>query len=81
MRLPAMDICLGLAAAALTGCGGGERERLAAAFGGDIPRCADFAFQEDAQAAFDAGLTFLDGDDDRIACEGRPRRDSPAGSR
>ncbi len=60
----------------LVGCGGGERERLAAAFGGSIPTCASFAFQEDAQAAYERGLSYLDGDADGVACQGRPRRGS-----
>ncbi len=43
--------------------------------------CGDYAFQEDAQAAFDSdpiGLRGLDRDRDGIPCEGNPRRGTTA---
>lgn len=36
--------------------------------------CADFRYQQDAQAAYFAGARQLDGDNDGIACESLPRR-------
>ncbi len=50
------------------------------AFAGHL-ECGDFAFQEDAQAAFDSdpiGLRGLDRDRDGIPCEGNPRRGTTA---
>lgn len=59
---------LGLAAAVLVvGCGGG-------ASSGSDAVCADFRYQEDAQAAYASGARQLDGDNDGIACESLPRR-------
>lgn len=49
----------------ISGCGGGND-------GGSV--CADFKYQEDAQAAFRNGAKQLDGDNDGIACENLPRR-------
>ena len=36
--------------------------------------CADFQFQQDAQAVFLAGARQLDGDNDGVACESLPSR-------
>lgn len=59
---------LGFAAAALVaGCGGGGS-------GGSDAVCADFRYQEDAQAAYSSGARQLDGDSDGIACESLPHR-------
>jgi hypothetical protein len=61
---------LGLAAAVLVaGCGGGGP-------GGSDAVCADFRYQEDAQAAYASGADQLDGDNDGIACESLPHRPS-----
>lgn len=52
----------------LFGCGGGDDS------GGSELTCADFQFQQDAQAAYNNGARQLDGDNDGIACENLPRR-------
>lgn len=47
----------------------------------DIYNCADFEYQEDAQAIFDqdpSDPNRLDGDNDSIACEGLPNRPMPS---
>lgn len=38
--------------------------------------CADFAYQDEAQAAYLAGAYRLDGDNDGVACEHLPKRPS-----
>jgi hypothetical protein len=66
-----LQICgrLGFAAAVLvSACGGGS--------GGRDAVCADFRYQEDAQAAYAGGARQLDGDNDGIACESLPHRPS-----
>lgn len=55
-------------AMALTSCGG------AGGSSGSDAVCADFRYQEDAQAAFRSGATQLDRDKDGIACEDLPKR-------
>jgi Excalibur calcium-binding domain len=50
----------------LSGCGGGGADKDAV--------CADFQYQEDAQAAYNGGATQLDGDKDGIACEALAHR-------
>lgn len=58
------------AALILAACGGA---------GGDKDSvCADFQYQEDAQAAYRAGAKQLDRDNDGIACEALPHRPPPA---
>lgn len=50
----------------ISGCGGGG--------GGGRAVCADFKYQEEAQAAFKNGESQLDADNDGIACEHLPHR-------
>ncbi len=57
-------ILLLLTAMSLSACGGGS----------DSAVCADFRFQQDAQAAFRGGAGQLDADKDGIACENLPSR-------
>ena len=64
-------LAVACAAMALAGCGGAGDSSSDAV-------CADFQYQEDAQAGFNAGAKQLDGDNDGIACESLPHR--PAGS-
>lgn len=57
----------------MTACGGGGS-------GGSDAVCADFKYQEDAQAAYAAGATQLDRDNDGVACESLPHRPTGGGS-
>jgi hypothetical protein len=57
---------------AACGGGGGDSVSLKSAV------CANYQYQQDAQAAYRAGATQLDGDNDGIACEALPSR--PAGA-
>jgi hypothetical protein len=70
-RLRQLGVLSAVLAGLISGCGGG---------GGaleDSAQCANFTYQEDAQAAFRAGATQLDADNDGIACESLPSRPAP----
>lgn len=63
-----IGICLSVM---LSACGGGSEG------GGGSPQnlvCANFQYQEDAQAAYRSGANQLDGDKDGVACEALPHR-------
>ncbi len=62
-----------VASAAVVMAGCGEE-------GGKGAVCADFKYQEDAQAAYNAGAKQLDGDHDGVACESLPHRPTGQGS-
>ena len=69
-----INACVALITLALLGCGGG---------GGDSSSskvtCANFSYQEDAQAYFEShNAKQLDRDSDGIACESLPSRPTPA---
>lgn len=55
-------------------CGGGGGGSSGGQSATNTARCSDFIYQEDAQAAYRAGQTQLDGDNDGIACESLPHR-------
>ncbi len=57
------------AVALVAGCGGSG-----SGSSGSDAACADFRYQEDAQAAYANGAKQLDGDHDGIACESLPHR-------
>jgi Excalibur calcium-binding domain len=69
-------VVLTMLASSLQACGSGDSEATptASSGGNSASTCASFTYQQDAQAAFNAGATQLDGDNDGIACEELPRR-------